>query len=121
MRLVLVNLYPEDTLANYLLSSYYLKAYLQRHWDQAEPLEVRVLDFMAGRTDPGRIAAAVMEAGPDMVGYSCYVWNIEKIMDVAARVAGGGAAGQVLGGPEISLRRAAELDRRQEGLFYVLG
>jgi hypothetical protein len=46
MKLILVNLYPDETMARYLLSSYVLKAYLDKVFDDGE-LVIDVLNFSA--------------------------------------------------------------------------
>jgi radical SAM superfamily enzyme YgiQ (UPF0313 family) len=97
MKLVLVNIYPEDTLAEYMLSSYVLKAYLDSYGND---IETEVLDFPVG-SGAEEISGRIIKENPDLVGYSCYVWNIEKVKNVVGKLKG--RYRQLLGGPEISL------------------
>ncbi len=120
MRLTLVNLYTTDTLARYLLSSYVLKAYLLAHPPGNGAPSVAVLDFPVSAPS-GEVAAAIAASAPDVVGYSCYVWNVEEILDVIARLRRDWRAIHVLGGPEISRQRVATLPDPGIADFYVLG
>lgn len=97
MKLVLVNIYPEDMLAEYMLSSYVLKAYLDSYGNDIETV---VLDFPVG-SSAEEISGRITKEDPDLVGYSCYVWNMEKVKNVAGKLKG--KYRQLLGGPEISL------------------
>lgn len=120
MRLTLVNLYPTDTLAKYLLSSYVLKAYLLAHSPGAGPPAITVLDFPVD-TSPGEVAGHIAATAPDAVGYSCYVWNVEEILEIIPRLRQTRRAVHILGGPEISRRRVAALPDPGIADFYILG
>jgi len=51
----------------------------------------------------GDIVAAIFEEKPDVVGFSCYIWNIERVGKVAAMLRKClPACVIVLGGPEVS-------------------
>lgn len=119
MKIALVNLYPAETAARYLLSSYVLKAYLQEFHDGGN-LQVSVLNFGA-KTDPQRICRWVLERRADLVGFSCYIWNIEKILDVLRRLRDGPGPIRVLGGPEISTQRIRSLPDPAAADYYVIG
>lgn len=63
--------------------------------------DVSVLEFGpdAGAED---IACAVAALTPDVVGFSCYVWNVETLLEAAARIRHAlPLAALVLGGPEV--------------------
>jgi radical SAM superfamily enzyme YgiQ (UPF0313 family) len=115
-RLTLVNLYPSDTLARYLLSSYLLKAYLAKSPAGTAGLSVEVLNFNEKAEVPH-----IIENRPDCVGYSCYTWNIKKIFDVIRTLKGRINVTHVLGGPEISLNMIKSLPTPPPGDYYVVG
>lgn len=119
MKLTLVNLYPQDTVAKYQLSSYVLKAYIDKHygWDD---LSIGVLNFK-NTADVSEIAGRVAAEGSDYIGYSCYIWNIEKILDVIRVLRGTAQATHILGGPEISPGRIFNFNRASAGDYYVIG
>lgn len=119
MKIALVNLYPAETAARYLLSSYVLKAYLQQFHDGGD-LEVGVLNFGA-RTDPQRICQRVLEQRAELVGFSGYIWNVEQILDVLRRLGGVPGPIRVLGGPEISTQRIRSLADPAAADYYVIG
>lgn len=120
MQLVLINLYSSDTIARYLYSSYVLKAYLDSHAGLEGRLKVRVLNFGI-RTPLETICSKVEALSPDCIGYSCYIWNIEEIISIVAALRERTRACHILGGPEISTGRAAELSERAVGDYYVVG
>ncbi len=121
-RLLLVNLYPDGSQAPYQLSSYVLKAYLDKVlYDAGKTLAVEVVNFDAG-TDVVAICREIGARQPDCVGYSCYVWNIEKVLRVVAALRGSTpGCVQVLGGPEISGSRVQALPNPALADYYVLG
>ena len=82
------------------LALLYLKAYLvERGFCPAEA--VRILEFDQ-ETDAETIAARLLESPADVVGLSCYVWNIRTLMAVARDVKARRPATRiVLGGPEV--------------------
>lgn len=120
MNLVLVNLYPSETIARYLLSSYVLKAYLQKYCADAQELAVQVLNF-SYKTSTARICEKIIQSAPDWIGYSCYIWNIEKVSEVIKALQGRVRVPHILGGPEISLSRASYLLQNKIGDYYVIG
>jgi radical SAM superfamily enzyme YgiQ (UPF0313 family) len=57
---------------------------------------------------------------PDLLGFSCYIWNITKIMELAPELKRRFPTAKfVLGGPEVSYR-AADLLRSFPWIDYVL-
>lgn len=119
MKLLLVNLFPPDTIARYLLSGYVLKGYLERQ-PQAAGLTVEVLDLPAS-TPADQAAQAIANRQAWAVGFSCYIWNVERVLEIMAALGPSFTGRFILGGPEISLGRAADLDRQVPGACYVIG
>ncbi|MBW1711996.1 MAG: cobalamin-dependent protein [Deltaproteobacteria bacterium] len=120
MRLLLVNIYPRQTMAPYLLSSYVLKAYLEENPPAPEGLSVEVLDLPAQTPAPD-LAGQILARSPDWVGYSCYVWNMGLITEAVRRLAQDKGPVQILGGPEISSKTIASLAGQGIGDYYVVG
>lgn len=119
MKLTLINIYPKDTMAKYLISSYVLKAYLEK-FNKDNSIAVNVLNFNEV-ADPSLIAGAIAVENPDYIGYSCYVWNIEKILAVIKLLKGQAKAVHIMGGPEISPNRILTFPQSMAGAFYILG
>lgn len=117
-RLVLVSLYASDLIAKYLLSSYSLKASLQNTFTP-DQLEVTVLNMCVDE-DVEDIHTAIADLAPDMIGYSCYVWNVEKVEAVAGRIASSGQT-QIFGGPEISIGASSGKTWMPVGAYLVEG
>ncbi|MBW2340008.1 MAG: cobalamin-dependent protein [Deltaproteobacteria bacterium] len=120
MKLLLVNLYPQETLARYLLSSYVLKVYLEKYLLGEEAFSVEVLD-LSSKTGLSEICDAIVCKWPDWVGYSCYIWNIGKIIGTIKVLKERVECLHILGGPEISVNRAAFLSEQGVGDYYVIG
>jgi len=119
VKITLLSLYPTETAARYLLSSYVLKAYLQKH-DAAGRFDVEVLNLSV-KTETSRICEKILKRDADVVGYSGYTWNIEKILATLDGVGGRCRAVHVLGGPEISTERIVSLFDPSAADYYVIG
>lgn len=92
------------------LALLYLKAYLVAR-GTATAGEVRILEFSCSDS-PEHIARQVLEGGPEIVGLSCYVWNIKTLLAAARdikRLRPGVLI--VLGGPEVGPVARSVLER----------
>ncbi len=69
---------------------------------------------------PDAVFARLMEKAPQVVGFSCYIWNIEAVLRLTARLkrAVPGLV-VVLGGPEVGYR-AGDLLRAEPSVDYVI-
>lgn len=83
------------------LSLYYLKSYLLRKQKKETP-RILIRVFNEGQKDSD-IVAAIIKSSPGMVAFSCYVWNIRKILRVCYLLKQMNPSVKVvLGGPEAS-------------------
>lgn len=81
------------------LAPWCLKAYCDAH---VTGVSVEVQEHTINNR-VGDIVAAIYQHCPDMVGFSCYIWNIEHVVQVAALLKKLlPACVIVLGGPEVS-------------------
>lgn len=82
------------------LSLLYLKACLvERHGHARD--QVDILEFPPG-VDADTVVARLLATEPDVVGFSCYVWNVTTLMEAAKRLkARRPGVRIVLGGPEV--------------------
>lgn len=121
MKLLLINIYSPNTIARYLLSSYLLKAYLRKHYRGEEDLTIEVLNF-SNKVSVEEICAKLLEENSNIIGYSCYVWNIEKILEVVKYLKDKTKEIiHIVGGPEISLNRILSLTDPSIADYYVIG
>ena len=119
MKIVLLNIYSPDTIARYLLSSYILKAYLKSHY--SNDLTIEVLNFST-ESNAVKVCDELIDIRADIIGYSCYTWNIEKVLKIIADVkCVTSEITQILGGPEISLSRISSLPDPYIADYYVIG
>jgi anaerobic magnesium-protoporphyrin IX monomethyl ester cyclase len=91
------------------LALLYLKAYLVEHAGVAAET-IQLVEFDQ-ETPHDEMVARLIEADPDVVGLSCYVWNIRKLLALARDVkALCPRARIVLGGPEVGPVAASVLE-----------
>jgi radical SAM superfamily enzyme YgiQ (UPF0313 family) len=119
MKMVLISIFPKDTIARYLLSSYVLKAYFQKYYKDGQ-IDIEVMNFHEN-TDSKQISEKIIDKKPQVVGYSCYTWNIEKVVDVVNKIAEKTSLINILGGPEISQNRVPTLKIPRDNAYFVIG
>lgn len=122
MKITFINLYSLDTIARYLLSSYILKAYVNKFFTGENNLSINILNFST-LTEVQKISEAIIKDNPDCVGYSCYIWNIEKIFRVIENLKykNDSKVIHILGGPEISLSTIKSSADPTLADYYVIG
>ena len=119
-KIIFVNLYSTETMARYLLSSYVLKAYLCKFFDNNEVV-IDIFNF-DDKTETSEIWEQIIKNNPDCVGYSCYIWNIEKIFKVISGLRKESKSIiHILGGPEISFNRISSLPDPSIADYYIIG
>lgn len=93
----------------------YLKAYAQPDHD------IEIAEYTIN--DPSlNIATDLFAKKPDVIGFSCYIWNIEqtiKVIQIMRKIMPGVKI--VLGGPEVSYDVVYWLQRLDEIDFIVIG
>ena len=119
MKLLLVNFFPPETSARYLLSSYLLKAYLSQHLPDPD-LKVEVVDLSCLDTAE-RVVPLLLGRHPDLIGFSCYAWNMSLVRECLHRLKAASPVPCLLGGPEISPGMATELSGQGMGDYFCIG
>lgn len=75
----------------------YLETYCQREFPQIQALEYNINQNIQ------EIVADIINRKPDVVGFSCYIWNIELILPIISDLAKVcPETSIILGGPEVS-------------------
>lgn len=121
MKLLFLNLYPDDTIARYLLSSYVLSAFIQKYYQKMNELEIKILNY-SKETEIEKIHEAVITENADIISYSCYVWNINKIIELSKLIHDKRSTVQVFGGPDISLDKIHNsFFFLKERSFFIIG
>jgi len=93
----------------------YLKAYSQKDF------EIEMIEFTIKDT-PMNIVTDIVLHKPDVVGFSCYIWNIEEtiiVIDMLKKI--DPSIKIVLGGPEVSYDVKEWMERLTEVDFIVVG
>jgi anaerobic magnesium-protoporphyrin IX monomethyl ester cyclase len=61
----------------------YLKAYALKNNVIRENVEIEILDFDTEMLNSQQVVYYLSQAKPDIIGFSCYCWNIGKVLDIA--------------------------------------
>src|SRR5574342_603517 len=93
----------------------YLKAYAQPEFD------IKLVEYTI--KDPiMNIVSDLIQKNPDVIGFSCYIWNIEETIKVIAMLKKiKPNLYIILGGPEVTYDVADWLDKIPEADFIVIG
>ncbi|MEC0238589.1 B12-binding domain-containing radical SAM protein [Paenibacillus dokdonensis] len=92
-----------------------LKAYSEHEFD-IELTEYTIKDPVMN------IVSDLFQREPDVIGFSCYIWNIEetlRVIDIVRKVMPGVKI--ILGGPEVSYDTGIWMDRARGVDFIVMG
>ena len=98
------------------LALYYLKGYLLK---TTSSRDVTIRVFNENQHIPS-IIKDTLELKPDLIGFSCYLWNIKKILNICRRLKEINPNLKiVLGGPEVS-PRAEEILEKEKAIDVVV-
>lgn len=61
----------------------YLKAYSMKDHFIRQNADIEILDFDTVGLNVQQVVYYLSQSKPDIVGFSCYCWNIEKVLDTA--------------------------------------
>lgn len=99
---LLTTICPER--ADIQLALYYLKTYFIKHSPKSGSVNIDILPFSSNE-EIHSIVNQITKCKPDIIGFSCYVWNITNILKVARLIKENIPTTRiVLGGPEVSPR-----------------
>jgi hypothetical protein len=119
VKLLLVNVYPSQTIARYLTSSYVLQSYLRKTFSE-DSLDIHIVNFN-NQANIEKIVKKVRNYSPDIVGYSCYLWNIEKVFELQTSIKNKFRTIHLMGGPDISVKKIVEDTRFKEIDYFIIG
>jgi radical SAM superfamily enzyme YgiQ (UPF0313 family) len=110
MRILLVGMYDTNTVS---LAPQIFHALAREHASSLGH-EIETREFSIFSDDAASVAARIAEWGPDVVCFSCYIWNVRLVTEVAARL----SCTVVVGGPQVA-GIEAELLRDNPGIDVV--
>jgi radical SAM superfamily enzyme YgiQ (UPF0313 family) len=123
VKILLSSICPESG-TDLQLALYYLKGYiLYKHSPQKPSYRIQIKTFYENQ-DVSHIVRSISRQIPDVVGFSCYLWNIDKTLSVCRALKRKyPELVIVLGGPEVTpaaqeileKERAIDIVVRQEG------
>ena len=115
MKSILVGLNPGGIVG---MAPYFLKSWYAGRMDPDDAQNLEIAGYDIG-CDRQRASDDILRAAPDVLGFSCYVWNVETILEICADVhAELPETNIVLGGPEAS-PRALELMHEHSAIDAV--
>ncbi|MEW6170022.1 MAG: radical SAM protein [Candidatus Omnitrophota bacterium] len=99
-RIILVSLYLKDRYKELALS--YLKVYFSRYSEFSKLVDIKIQTFSIFDSNEA-ITFKLARLKPHMLGFSCYVWNIDKTLEIVRLLKRNFPYLKiVLGGPEVS-------------------
>lgn len=102
------------------LALYYLKAYCDRHRPAALPKTPIHVEVFPARVSITEATEGILRKNPALVGFSCYVWNVAKILQIGRRIKRKNPDVKIiLGGPEVSAR-SQEVLRKENSIDVVV-
>jgi len=61
----------------------YLKAYALKSRYVRDNIDIEIVDFDAEYLDIQQVIYYIIQSRPQIIGFSCYCWNINKVLDVS--------------------------------------
>lgn len=99
MKILIIGIYPR---ASYGLAPAILKAYALRDSQIRKHTQIKIKYFSLFHTYQ-KILREIKEVEPSVIAFSCYIWNINKILKIARLMRASGMNQPiVVGGPEVS-------------------
>jgi radical SAM superfamily enzyme YgiQ (UPF0313 family) len=87
---------------HFSLAHGYLKAYALKDGLIADNAEIEIIDFDTEMLNVQQIVYYLSQIKPDIIGFSCYCWNISKVLDTARIMKTISPETRIiLGGPEV--------------------
>ncbi|KPJ65569.1 MAG: hypothetical protein AMJ45_04980 [Syntrophobacter sp. DG_60] len=92
-----------DWANHFSLALGYLKSYAQKDRSIRNRVDIEIIDFDAQTHDIRQALYYLSKNKPDVLGFSCYCWNMDKILSLARLVKGLYPRTKIiLGGPEVT-------------------
>ncbi len=113
--ILLTTICPAET--SMQLALYYLKAYFKKYSKKSVSIDIKPFPF---NEDINSVISQISKFKRNIVGFSCYVWNVTKILKVARLIKENMPGTKiVLGGPEVS-PRAYQLMHKHRSIDAVV-
>lgn len=120
-RVALAGLFPGNTPSSPSLALGNLKAYAESRPSLKERVRVDLIDGAPEASGPA-LEDAILAKRPDLVGFTCFIWNIEAVRDLGARLKKRRPGLKiVLGGHEVMWSPEAVLRDDPRADFVVCG
>lgn len=122
MKVLLTTITPPDDYFPIQLALYYLKAYVKKYGNY-RPSELSIdIEIFPPHAETPSIAKDIIDKHPDIVGFSGYIWNIQKILKTASILKKYNPKIKIiLGGPEVSPRPGEVLKQERPIDIVVRG
>ncbi len=98
------------------LSPWCLKAGIEEFCNKKH--EVHVIESTIN-SNMSKLYDEICSLKPELIAFSCYIWSIEKILDLCLRAKNGIRCTIALGGPEVEYR-AEEMLRKHRFIDYII-
>lgn len=99
------------------LASYYLKLYVEK---KIKNIDIKVLDFNNSDKNE-KIIRKIIDINPNVVGFSCYSWNFEKVVFIARKLKNiNSKIITIFGGPDVYMKEE-KIFKDANGNIIVIG
>jgi hypothetical protein len=103
------------------LSLGYLKSYVASLASLKDSIDTALLEHSVFE-EPADLTRSILDREPDAVGFSCYLWNMDRVSELCRSLKRERPGLRiVLGGPDVSVRAAEMLERLPEADVVVRG
>lgn len=96
--------------------------YLKTYCNKIENIDIDIKEYTINQSR-NYIIADLMDDKPDLICFSCYIWNIEYIMSIAKilKIAYSGKIEIMLGGPEVSFESEKIIENNSYIDYIITG
>jgi radical SAM superfamily enzyme YgiQ (UPF0313 family) len=118
MKVLLAGIYPQSKIG---LAPFYLKSYCGKSSFVKNHTTIDIEGFTVN-TDNDCIISEILQMNPDIIGFSCYVWGVNKILKLSKVLKESLPRLKIiLGGPEVSFTAKAVLENNKAVDIIVKG
>ena len=86
----------------YSLALYYLQLFILKHKELKKLIDINILEYELNVVKEKKIVVEILDKKPDLIGFSCNIWNIEQTLNIAKIIKTFNKIPIILGGQEVT-------------------
>lgn len=91
-----------DKIFDYTLSLGFLKSYALKYDEIKNNSDIEIIEYHLNNHNLTMAVEEILSKKPDIIGFSCYTWNIKKICEISSKIKEDSNATIIFGGPEMT-------------------